>query len=91
MSIELVLLLYNILGAYIFSARLVTTKAGVAAAYKTWWGLQYMVGIIFPLVGIRLVWQPKLSVDMSPCPQVHLLIEVLVHNKGQEIEKPIAK
>ena len=50
----------------------VTTKlctAGAPVAFKNWWGHQYRVGIICPLVGIGL---PKLGTDTSPRPQNHM-------------------
>ena len=39
---------------HLFDADIANT--GVPVGFKTWWGHQYMVGIIFPLVGIRLMW-----------------------------------
>ena len=45
-------------------------NAGAPVAFKTWWGHQYMVGIIclHPLVGIGLRLLPKLGVDTSQRP-----------------------
>ena len=41
-------------------------------AFKTWWGHQYIVGIICPPpVGIGLRWLPKPLVDTSPRPHAH--------------------
>ena len=48
-------------------------SSGALAAFKTWCGHQYRVGIICPpLVEIGLRWLPKLGVDTSPRPHVHM-------------------
>ena len=45
---------------------------GTPVAFKTWWGQQYMVGIIcLPPIGIGLRWQQKLGVDTSPRPHAY--------------------
>ena len=47
-------------------------RAGAPVAFKTWWGHQYMVGIICPpAVEIGFRWLPKLGVDTSPRPHAH--------------------
>ena len=52
---------------------LVEINSGAPVAFKTWCGHQYRVGIICPpLVEIGLRWLPKLGVDTSPRPHVHM-------------------
>ena len=49
---------------------------GAPVAFKTWWGHQYMVGIICPHPSpgwnrVLKSWRPKLGVDTSPRPHAH--------------------
>ena len=51
---------------------------GMPVAFKTWWGQQYMVGIICPpTVGIGLRWQPKLGVAEYPYHYVHRPVRIV--------------
>ena len=49
------------------------TIAGVPVDFKTWWGHQYMMGIISPppLVGIGIKWLQKIGRDQFPCSHAH--------------------